>query len=106
MLTRRTATVIISLPLARVASRVVWKSGYFPLPTIRRLVNSYFPILRISLIFFLLYYEFSKRFHPMATKELLPQRGATGISDCHSYRMKPVELLIYPFYNRENLITF
>ena len=44
---RRTATVISSLPLARVASFVISKESYFPLPTMRREPNSYFPIFSI-----------------------------------------------------------
>ena len=52
MFRRRTATVMSSLPEARVASFVISKESYFPLPTIRREPSSYFPIFSVLFIFF------------------------------------------------------
>src|SRR5713101_6966288 len=42
-LTRRTATVTISAPEASMASRMFSNDGYFPVPTIRRDLNSFPP---------------------------------------------------------------
>src|SRR5256885_11123674 len=48
--TRRMLTVTISAPLAAIASRIVAKSLYFPVPTMRRDVNVFPPMTSWSVI--------------------------------------------------------